>query len=98
MVSLGVSRELIGCATGPLAERSVQRVLEDRDDAVGDVALRGCPVKTWAMSRRTSTSRRPVWTLSPLALTVSNASVSLMIVSVFTAAAAATRLPAYVPP
>ena len=40
----------------------------------------------------------PAWTLRPVAWIVSSASVSRRIDSVLTAAAAATRLPAYVPP
>ena len=40
----------------------------------------------------------PAWSRRPVALTVARASVSRMISRVFTAAAAATRLPAYVPP
>ena len=43
-------------------------------------------------------SRRPSWIVRPVAWMVSSAFVSRMISSVLTAAAAATRLPAYVPP
>ena len=58
----------------------------------------GWPVKWYGSPVGLRISRRPSWMRRPVAWMVSSASVSLMIDSVFTAAAAATRLPAYVPP
>ena len=58
----------------------------------------GWPVKWYGRPVGLRTSRRPSWTRRPVAWMTSSASVSRRIVSVLTAAAAATRLPAYVPP
>ena len=58
----------------------------------------GWPVKWYGSRSGRGRSRRPSWIRRPVAWIVSSAFVSRMIVSVLTAAAAATRLPAYVPP
>jgi len=60
--------------------------------------IAGWPVKTYGRLRSEMTSERPAWTSRPTWWMRGNASVSRRILSVATAAAAATRLPAYVPP
>ncbi len=55
-------------------------------------------MKWYGMPTGLRISRRPSWTRRPVAWMVSRAGVSRMISRVLTAAAAATRLPAYVPP
>ena len=58
----------------------------------------GCPVKWYGMPTGSRISLIPSWMVRPVAWIVSSAFVSRMIWRVATAAAAATRLPAYVPP
>ena len=58
----------------------------------------GCPVKWYGIPTGLRISLSPSWRRRPVAWIVSSASVSLMMLSVLTAAEAAIRLPAYVPP